>query len=258
MSLLIAFILGLIQGIAEFLPISSSGHLTLVGKVFGLQNDIMLISVLLHFATLFAIIFTFRKYIWELIKHPFSKEAVNLYIATIPTILIVVFLKTYLNNFFENSKLLPFGFLFTAMLLLLTYLILGKKKEEQKVREMKKGSSLLMGFAQGLAVIPGISRAGTTICTGLLSGEQRKETTRFSFIMSIPIIIGSLIYELIFTDISGIATNIMIAPLIVSFLTAFIVGIFSIRIMLKVMGKAKYYWFSIYLFAIAIVSFFII
>lgn len=258
MSLLIALLLGLIQGIAEFLPISSSGHLTIVSKIFGIQNDILLISVLLHFATLFAVIFTFRKYIWELIKHPLSKQAINLYIATIPTILIVIFFKLYMNNFFENSKILPMGFLFTAMLLLLTYIILGKNKESKKINEVKKSSALLMGITQGFAIIPGISRAGSTICTGLLSGEQRKATTRFSFIMSIPIIIASLIYELITTDISVIATTNIIVPLIVSFLTAFIVGLFSIKIMLKVMEKAKYYWFAIYLFIVAVVSFFVV
>lgn len=258
MSLLIALLLGLIQGIAEFLPISSSGHLTLVGKIFGIQNDILLISVLLHFATLFAVLFTFRKYIWELIKHPFSKEAINLYLATIPTILIVIFFKTYMNNFFENSKILPMGFLFTAMLLLLTYIILGKNKEREKTNEIKRNSALLMGITQGFAIIPGVSRAGSTICTGLLSGEQRKATTRFSFVMSIPVIIASLIYELITTDISVIATTNIIAPLLVAFFTAFIVGLFAIKIMLKVMENAKYYWFALYLLVISIVSLFVV
>src|SRR5574344_2144193 len=117
MSWILAIILGLVQGIAEFLPISSSGHLTLVSKIFGSQENTLLISVLLHFATLFAVIFTYRKYIWELIKHPFSKDAINLYIATIPTILIVIFFKLCLNDYFESSKLLPFGFLITAILL---------------------------------------------------------------------------------------------------------------------------------------------
>jgi undecaprenyl-diphosphatase len=178
MSWIIAIILGLVQGIAEFLPISSSGHLTLVSKIFGSQENILLISVLLHFATLFAVVFTFRKYIWELIKHPLSKEAINLYIATIPTVLIVLFFKSCLSDYFESSKLLPFGFLITAILLLFTYLIVGKKNEYEK--QINKKSALLMGIAQGFAALPGISRSGATICTGLLSGEKREETVRFS------------------------------------------------------------------------------
>lgn len=258
MSILIAILLGIVQGIAEFLPVSSSGHLTLVSKLFGIQNDIVFVSVLLHFATLFVIVFTFRKEIWEMIKHLLSKEAKNIYIATIPTVLLVLFYKTCLNDFFGNSKLLPFGFLATAMFLLLTYFIAGNKKEKinYKDQAMNKKSAFLMGFAQGFAVLPGISRSGATICTGLLSGEKREETTRFSFIMSIPIIIASVAYEL-FTEsvsISGIG----VAPLIVSFITAFIVGLIFIKLMLKIMKKAKYYWFSIYLIIIAVASFFIV
>ena len=257
MSLLIALLLGLIQGIAEFLPISSSGHLTLVGKIFGIQNDILLFSVLLHFSTLFAVLFTFRKYIWELIKHPFSKEAINLYIATIPTILIVIFFKTYMNNFFEILNFTNGIFIYCNVVAINLY-YLGKNKEREKTNEIKRNSALLMGITQGFAIIPGVSRAGSTICTGLLSGEQRKATTRFSFVMSIPVIIASLIYELITTDISVIATTNIIAPLLVAFFTAFIVGLFAIKIMLKVMENAKYYWFALYLLVISIVSLFVV
>lgn len=257
MSVLIAILLGLVQGITEFLPVSSSGHLTLVSKIFGVQNGVAFISVMLHFATLFAVIFAFKKYIWEMIKNPFLKEAVNIYIATIPTVLIVLFYKTYLDNFFTNSKLLPFGFLTTAVLLLLTFLMAGNKTQK-KEKIIEKKSAFLMGFAQGFAVLPGISRSGATICTGLLSGEKREETTRFSFIMSIPIIIASVIYELITEDISAIANVDMIAPLIFAFITSFIIGLVSIKFMLKIMKNAKYYWFSIYLFILAIASFFIV
>ncbi len=257
MSLIVALILGLVQGIAEFLPISSSGHLILISKLFGVENNVLLISVLLHLATLFVIIFTFRKYIWELIKHPFSKESVKFYIATIPTVLIVIFFKIILNNYFENSKLLPFGFLITGTLLLFTYLISEKKNEYQK-DQIKKKSAFIMGIAQGFAVLPGISRSGSTICAGLLSGEKREETARFSFVMSIPIILASLIYELITENISIIATSNMLAPILVSLVTAFMVGLLSVKIMLKIIKNAKYYWFSIYLFAISIVSFFVV
>lgn len=257
MSLIVALILGLVQGVAEFLPISSSGHLTLISKLFGVENNILLTSVLLHFATLFVVAFTFRKYIWELIKHPFSKESVKFYIATVPTVLIVIFFKIILNNYFENSKILPFGFLLTGMLLLFTYLI-NERKNEYKNNQINKKSAFIMGIAQGFAVLPGISRSGSTICAGLLSGEKREETARFSFVMSIPIILASVIYELITEDISTIAISSMIAPILISLLTAFIVGLFSVKMMLKIVKNAKYYWFSIYLFIISIASFFIV
>lgn len=191
-----------------------------------------MISVLLHFATLFAVVFTFRKHVWELIKHSLSKEAINLYIATIPTVLIVLFFKSCLSDYFESSKLLPFGFLITAILLLFTYLIVGKKNEYEK--QINRKSALLMGISQGFAALPGISRSGSTICTGLLSGKKREETVRFSFIMSIPIIIASVVYELFTTDISVIANSNMVAPIILSTIIAFVVGIFSIKLMLRI------------------------
>jgi undecaprenyl-diphosphatase len=202
-------------------------------------------------------VFAFRKHIWELIKHPLSKQAINLYIATIPTVIIVLFYKGFLGDLFQATKLLPFGFFITATLLLFTYLILGKKKEVD-YKEINKNSAFLMGISQGFAVLPGISRSGATICTGLLSGEKREETTRFSFIMSIPIILASLIYELATEDVSSIVATETIAPLIFAFITAFIVGIFSIKLMLKIMQNAKYYWFSIYLYIIGALSFFIV
>lgn len=258
MSILIAILLGLVQGITEFLPVSSSGHLTLVSKLFGVQNDILFVSILLHFATLFVIVFSFRKEIWEMIKHPLSKESKNIYIATVPTVLLVLFYKTCLDDFFSSSKLLPYGFLTTAMFLLLTYFIAGNKKEktDYSTQPMNKKSAFLMGVAQGFAVLPGISRSGSTICTGLLSGGKREETTRFSFIMSIPIIIASVAYE-IFTGSFSLA-GVGVAPLIFSFITAFVVGLIFIKLMLKIMVKAKYYWFSIYLILVAIASFFIV
>lgn len=262
MSLIIALLLGFVQGIAEFLPISSSGHLILLGKIFGIQNDILSISIFLHFATLFAIIFVFRKYILEMIKNPLSKESVNLYIATLPTFLIVLFYKSYLEDIFTSSILLPLGFLVTALLLLFTYFISQKKEKKQsylkEFTEIKKSSAILMGVAQGFAVLPGISRLGITFCTGILSGEKREDVTRFSFILSIPIVLASVVYDLVKGGGSIINTNQNIFPLFLSFMTAFCVGLISIQFILKVMKNGKYYWFALYLIVLSIVSFFII
>lgn len=258
MSILIAIIFGAVQGLTEFLPVSSSGHLTLLSKIFGIQNDTFLINILLHFATLFAVIYVFRKYIWEMIKHPLSKQAVKLYIASIPTILMVLFFKYFLNDYFGNSKLLPFGFLITAAILFFTYLMIGNKKEDSKEVSINKKTAFFMGIAQGFAIFPGISRSGITICTGLLSGGKREETARFSFLMSIPIIIASVVYEMFSGGMATISEASLIVPLLFSFITAFIVGILSIKFMLRIIKNAKYYWFSMYLFVIAILSFFVV
>jgi undecaprenyl-diphosphatase len=267
MSWLVAIILGAIQGLTEFLPVSSSGHLILLNKLFGIQGDFLLITVLLHLATLFAVIYVFRAQIWQLIKAPFSKEAVNLYIATIPTILIVLLIKWLFEDNFTNPNVVPYGFLITAILLLLTYLLsnsfkIPEKKEGVKYisysEPIKRKSALIMGIVQGFAVMPGISRSGSTICTGLLAGENREDASKFSFLMSIPIIIAAMLYEIITADVSSVIETELLLPTLLAFITAFIVGILSIKLMLTIVKKAKYYWFSVYLVVIAIASFFII
>ena len=146
---------------------------------------------------------------------------------------------------------------------MITYLLSNKKVEDKSYENdfngtVKWTSALGMGIAQGLATIPGISRSGSTICTGLLLGESRKESAKFSFLMSIPIIIASMLYEIIFTSSSQTLSQIGIVPLLVAFVSAFLVGIFSIKFMLKIVEKAKYYYFSIYLFILSIVSMFIV
>ena len=260
MSILVALTLGIIQGLTEFLPVSSSGHLLLLNQIFGINGDFLFVSIILHFATLLAVVFVFWKDIWELIKHPFSKNAVNLYIATIPTVIIVLIFKKFIESSFENASLLPFCFMLTAVLLLITYLLSNKKNkvEYENYCEIKKSSAFSMGISQGIAVIPGISRSGSTICTALILGENRKESAKFSFLMSIPIIIASMIYEILFSTSSVSINEIGILPLIIAFLSAFFVGILSIKFMLKVVENAKYYYFSIYLFVLSIVSLFVV
>lgn len=263
MTLWIALILGLVQGLTEFLPVSSSGHLTLLNKIFGIEGNTLLLTILLHVATLFAVFFVLRKEIWQLIRNPFSLEARNLYIATIPTVLIVLLSKGFLEDQFSSAKLLPYCFILTAILLAVTNVIdeRNKKKNlyypDQGFRNNVR-SSLVMGIAQGLAVLPGISRSGSTICAGLLAGENREKTAKFSFLMSIPIILGSMLYEILKGDYGTLASTSMIAPLIVAFLSAFLVGIFSIKLMLRVVQNAKYYWFSIYLVGVSILAFFVV
>ena len=257
MTILVALILGIVQGLTEFLPVSSSGHLALFSSLFNVETDFLLVSILLHLATLLAVVFVFYKDIFYLLKHPFSKDAQKIYIATIPTILIVLLFKGLIDKFFTNASILPFCFMLTAVLLFVTYII-EKKTKNIKQKEIKKSSALAMGIAQGLAILPGISRSGSTICTGLLLGEDKTSTAKFSFLMSIPIIIASMIYEILFNGGGNALSEIGILPLIISFVSAFIVGIFSIKFMLKIVEKAKYYYFSIYLVVISILSFFVI
>lgn len=256
MSILYAIILGIVQGLTEFLPVSSSGHLVLVNKLFGESGDFLFVAILLHLATLLAVVIVFRKDILYLIRHPFSLEAKKLYIATVPTVIIVLIFEGFIENTF-GGNLLPYCFLITAILLFIAEMLKDKKPSLKK--EISYRSAFLMGISQGIAVLPGISRSGSTICTGLFAGENREEVAKFSFLMSIPIIIASMLYEVLGAVVNK--TPIFVGnvfPVIIAFLFAFIVGIFAIKVMLKIVSKAKYFGFSIYLIIVAILSFFII
>ncbi|MBR4998593.1 MAG: undecaprenyl-diphosphate phosphatase, partial [Clostridia bacterium] len=180
-------LIGFIQGITEFLPVSSSGHIVLFGSLFELDN-LLLISIVAHIGTLFAVIFCYRKKLIELIKNPKNPTTFNLIIATIPTVIIVLLFNKFLEDNFSIHTLV-WGFLLSAILLLVADL----KKTGHK--PLNKQSAVYMGLTQGLALLPGISRSGSTLTCGLLLGYDKQETLDFSFLMSIPIILASAIYE---------------------------------------------------------------
>lgn len=251
MTIIEAIIFGLIQGLSEFLPISSSGHLVLFSKIFSTQGDFIFFSVLLHLATLLAVLIYFHKDVMELIKHPFSKKAQLIYLATIPTIVLVLIFKSFVEDAFSGA-LLPFCFILTAVLLVISQILSTKS-----TKKLTKGGAIAMGIAQGIATFPGISRSGSTICTGLILGYERNETASFSFLMSIPIIIASMAYELLKGFKLGFG-QIFVAPTIVAFVVAFISGLFSIKFMMWAVNKLKLYWFGVYLLIIGIISFFVV
>ncbi len=251
MTIIEAIIFGLIQGLSEFLPISSSGHLVLFSKIFSTQGDFIFFSVLLHLATLLAVLIYFHKDVMELIKHPFSKKAQMIYLATIPTIVLVLIFKSFVEDAFSGA-LLPFCFILTAVLLVISQILSTKS-----TKKLTKGGAIAMGIAQGIATFPGISRSGSTICTGLILGYERNETASFSFLMSIPIIIASMAYELLKGFKLGFG-QIFVSPTIVAFVVAFISGLFSIKFMMWAVNKLKLYWFGVYLLIIGIISFFVV
>lgn len=246
------FFLGLIQGLTEFLPVSSSGHLVLFSQIFGIEESLF-ISILLHVATLLSIVVVFYKDIWQMIRHPLSKQTMMLVVATIPTCLIVLVIMPLIKQSFAGG-LLPICFLISAILLLVSEM-LSKKKI---CMEMNYKTAFFMGVAQGFAVFPGISRSGTTISAGLMSGGQKEEVAKFSFLMSVPIVFLSLIMEIYEIVVGKVALDIQVLPTIVSFITAFVVGIVSIRLMIKLTVKSSLKWFSVYLVIIAVVSAFIL
>ncbi len=236
-------LIGFVQGITEFLPVSSSGHIVLFGSFFELDN-LLLISVVAHIGTLFAVIYCYRKRLLELVKHPKNPTNLKLIIATIPTVIMVLLFNSFLEENFSTSSLV-WGFLISAILLLVADL----KKESNK--PITKKTALYMGITQGLALLPGISRSGSTLTCGLLLNRDKKETLDFSFLMSIPIICASGVYESFKLFSCQLTINWL--EIFIVMISSFVFGILSIKMMLKVVKKNKLYFFSIYLIVLSLI-----
>lgn len=241
-----AIILGFVQGLTEFLPVSSSGHLMLLEKL-GIGENSLLFNLMLHIATLLAVCIIYRKKLWSYVRHPFTKEVGFFVLATIPTIAIAFFVRIFMDDI--GYKILPFGFVVTAAMLTLASMKWTIK------REMDKSTSILTGIAQGIAALGGISRSGSTISVQLIMGIDREKAGDFTFILSIPIILGSTIVELF--GFGGIG-NIQIIPIILGMTTAFFSGIFAIKIFLKILKKGSLIPFAIYTFILGIVAFIVV
>lgn len=252
MEILFLVILGLVQGLTEFLPVSSSGHLVLLSNIFGIE-DSLFVSIVLHLATLLSILVVLRKDVWEIVKKPFGKQSISIALATIPTGIIALIIMPLIENSF-NGKLLPFFFLLSAGLLLLGQYMSNKKEQH----DMTFKDALIIGIAQGFATFPGLSRSGTTISAGLMSGGKREEVAKFSFLMSIPIILLSMALEIYKIIVLGEAISVNWVGLVLAFFTAFIVGVLSIKAMIKLTQKSGFKGFCIYLILIAIISIFVI
>lgn len=245
-------LLGIVQGLTEFLPVSSSGHLVLLKDILGItdrydSNFLVLFDVLLHFATLIAVCIYFFKDILQIFKPPY-KTLLYLVIATLPAAVIMYFAKDYVDLIFGGSYLC-FAFLITALLLLTTEILLKNKNVNGGGIDGKK--ALIMGFAQGVAVIPGISRSGSTICAGLIAEGDRENVAKFSFLMSIPVILGSSVVSLF--EFKAAAYN--FAPLLIAMLAAFLSAFFAIKLMMKVIQKVNFKWFALYLSALSALTF---
>ena len=246
MTIWVAIILGLVQGLTEFLPISSSGHLVLLENIFGIENNVILFDVVLHAGTLLAVVIVYRKTLLEMIKNPFCLKVKQLAVATVPTVIIALLFKSFIEDSFSGS-LLAFGFLITAFFLIVAQVVSEKQYQYKKLNYK---NSFVIGLFQGFALLPGISRSGSTITSAIVQGVRRSDAAEFSFLLSIPIILASLLYELI--KVPSQTITIPFASFIIGFICSVISGIFAIKLMLKVIKKAKYWYFSIYLILLSV------
>lgn len=253
MSIIQAIVLGILQGFAEFLPISSSGHLLLLQNIFGIEDNLLTFSVVVHIGTLIPVLVIYKDEILELIKNPFQKTTYLLILGTIPTVLIVLLFGDAIDNLFNYANFLALGFIITGILLIITdYTENGSKKS----KDITYKDALFVGFVQAVAVAPGISRSGSTIAGAVSRGIDRKAAAKYSFLLSIPAILGATVLEIrsILTGATDVGSFDVI-PMTVGFFAAMISGYFAIKLMLKIVVRAKLRYFSYYMFVVGILIF---
>lgn len=254
MSLWVLVILCLVQGLTEFLPVSSSGHLLLFEQLFGITDNLMFLNLFLHVATLLAVIIVYRKTILELLKKPFQPYTLKLIIATCFTV-VLAFAYEFARIDNIVNKIYPFSFLLTSILLLFCH-IFQKKNVGVSLNEISYKNSVLIGIVQGIAVVPGLSRSGSTISSMILTGNDEKKSAEFSFLLSIPIIVGGFVLELLKIKKTGNFTlNFGIKMMIFAFFLTFIVSIIALKITIKLLKKQKFIVFSVYTLVLFIVTF---
>jgi undecaprenyl-diphosphatase len=247
--------LGLIQGLTEFIPVSSSGHLVIAQSFLDIKEDQILFNVILHIGTLIPIFIIFWQDIKDMIllKKEKRKEIFYILLAIIPTGIIGVLFEDFFENLFSNAYLTALMLIVTGLILYITEKIEGGQKE---VEQMKFWQPLLVGLAQAGAIIPGISRSGTTIAASLFQGLNREAAARFSFLMSIPVIGGAGLLQFLKVVESG-TFNLEFKIVLLGFLSAVISGYLAIKILLKVLAEKKLNYFSYYCWVLAAVVIFI-
>ena len=250
MSWFEALILGIIQGLTEFLPVSSSGHLAIGKALFGIETSDLSFEVIVHTATVLATIVVFRKDIWKLLCGLFkwqlnseTRYILLILVSMIPVFIVGMFFKDYVESIFGSGLLVVgFALLVTAFLLFLSETLSARRGGEGEKVSWK--SALWMGLAQAVAVIPGLSRSGSTIATGLLCGVKKEEVTRFSFLMVLIPILGEAFLDVVGGDFSQ--SSVGAFPLVVGFISAFVSGLFACKFMIAMVKKARLRWFALY------------
>lgn len=257
MNYIDALILGAVQGLTEFLPVSSSGHLE-IGKVLvgdqSMPQESLLFTVVVHFATALSTIVVFRKDIVEIIQGLFQwkwneefKFSLKILLSMVPAVIIGLAFSDQLESFFNGD------ILFVGFMLIITALLLWLADRAKKsTKKVSFKSAFVIGVAQAIAILPGISRSGATIATSVLLGIDRARAARFSFLMVVPLILGKIAKDILSGDISTETSHIGI--LTAGFLAAFVFGIIACTWMISIVKKSKLSYFAIYCFVVGVIS----
>jgi len=261
MNIINAIILGIIQGLTEFLPVSSSGHLVLFQKIFGIEEPALLFDTMLHVGTLAAVFVVLWSDIWAILRKLYQPLTAYLIIATIPAVIFALVFKKPLEKAFETGQFLGLCFLLTSALLIMAELLSRRAARSvsahgnlKKAGEMSWLDALVIGILQAVAIIPGVSRSGATLSGALSRKLERDFAARFSFLLSIPAILGAAVFQLkdlikgseTAANAQALSGNIGIAAIIAGTLSAAIVGFFAVRLMLKIVREKSLWGFAIY------------
>ena len=264
MNIFQTILLGIIQGLTEFLPVSSSGHLVIFQNLLGFKEPELLLDTALHLGTLLAVCIYFRSDLgkmllgsWEFVfrdnksggekraHRPYASLTWWVLVGTVPTGLIGLFFRHPLENFFGSVSLVAVMLLVTGTIVGLTKFIPGKAG---KGRPLGYLASLAIGIAQGLAIIPGISRSGTTIACGLALGLEREMAGRFSFLLSIPAILGAVVLQLKGGDLSRVG----LLPLFCGLVSSALVGLLALKVLMGMVRKGHLFYFAPYCWALGL------
>lgn len=255
MSSLEAVFLGIVQGLTEFLPVSSSGHLTIFKEFLGIEQNNLSFEVAVHAATVLSTIVVFWHEIVKLFVGFFSKGmnyekryVLMIIVSMIPVFIVGMFFKDNVEAVFGSGLMVVGIMLFvTAVLLSLSEILTKKQMTKGDVgTSLNFKNTFIMGCAQAIAVLPGLSRSGSTISTGLICGAKKSEVAQFSFLMVLVPILGEAFLELVGGDFSSAESSIATLPLILGFVSAFLSGLFACKVMINLVKRAKLWGFAVY------------
>lgn len=243
MSILEALILGIVQGLTEFLPVSSSGHLVLVQKLFGIEEGAFVFDMALHLATLIPVMIVFRKDILRMIRKPFSKLTALLAVALVPTVIIALLFGDFIEETFQSGQFLGIAFILTGIVLWFADKAANRKKD---AKTASFPDAAFIGTAQAIAILPALSRSGMTISAALARGMSRDFALKFSFLLSIPTILGAAVkgsYDLLKANEP---ISLQPVPVIIGVAAAAVCGYFAIRFLKRILEKGSLRVFSYY------------
>lgn len=261
MNIIESILLGIVQGLTEFLPVSSSAHLQIIPYLLGLKEHQLSYDVLMHLGTLLAVVIYFKNDLLNILKSLTTKNPVNnvndkklllmLFIGTIPAAVAGVLLKDFFESMFSKILYIAIFLSITGVVLFMSEVIFAKKNNLKNISNMKIIDSFLIGCAQAVAILPGISRSGSTISCGLVMGLNKEDAARFSFLLAIPAILGAVVLQSK-EILLALQTNFISS--FIAFVTSFIFGYLAIAFFISFIKKNSLKIFSFYCFIISFIT----